>query len=193
MSYTIIVSTSSSNLRCTLRSLPLIFHIAILEAYGHSCSHVSQTACESAQHLFVKRFLSRQEQLVPEQSLKRVERQSVVCQKAHVLVRSLDVFFMKTVYKQHIVGCEVDAGYLSTYNGQQQLQSYHLVATHAYLAVAAQVLAACYQTEVGACHHVACLHLIVQHTLQERLLFRLLCLRQPSCVTSVACHLLAGT
>ena len=100
---------------------------------------------------------------------------------------------MKTVYKQHIVGCEVDAGYLSTYNRQQQLQSYHLVATHAYLAVAAEILVACNQSQVGTGYDITCLHLIVQHTLQERLLFRLLCLRQPSCVTSVACHLLAGT
>ena len=171
MARTLIVGTGTCYQRCSLRCLPLIFYLAALVAHGHCCSHVGQAARESLQHLLAHRLFAGQEQLVPEQSLQRVERQSVVSQEAHVLVRCLDIFLVKTVYEQHIIGCEVNACYLRTYNGQQQLQTYHLVATHAYLAVAAEVFVARYQSEVGACHDVACLHLIVEHTLHERLLF----------------------
>ena len=83
---------------------------------------------------------------------------------------------MVAVDEQHILGGEVDARYLCTYNGQKQLQAYYCVAAHRQLAVAAYVLALARKPKVGCSHYVGGRLVVVAYTMQELYLLALLSL-----------------
>ena len=79
---------------------------------------------------------------------------------------------MITVDEEYVFGREVDASYLCADYGEKQLQAYNLVAAHADLAVATEILATSDKAEVCTCHNVLrCKRLIGNASEHFRLLF----------------------
>ena len=62
--------------------------------------------------------------------MQTVEIQTVLAQEGEIAVIGLDIFFMNAIDYQHIFWGELYTSYLSTYQRDEHLQTYHFILTH---------------------------------------------------------------
>ena len=71
---------------CGAVGCPLVADCSVLEAYRHCGSKRGYVAIEPLELIVGKSLLPREEQLVPEERLQRVERDAVVGKETYLLV-----------------------------------------------------------------------------------------------------------
>lgn len=123
---------------------PKIAHISIIQAYL-SLTGVSR---EFLQITLLDRLITGQEKLVPEQSLKGIERDAMLLEEIDLTVVGLDILLMHTVDDQHVGRCELQAADLRSEERDKELDADDTIPAHAQLSGNGDILVTGLDAEV---------------------------------------------
>ena len=106
---------------CGTLGSPGIRHVAILQGDWHFVSLYSQIGIKLLQIRLLHLLGSRQEKLIPEQRLQRIEVDTLLLQEVYMIIVGLDILFVITVDDEHIIGGKLQTANLKAQDGSIQL------------------------------------------------------------------------
>ena len=92
---------------CSLVGLPLIGHGTLAVSDGQVIGIYVEVHIKSFEIRFLYFLYAGQEQLIPEQGLKRIERDALFPEKIHLAIVCFYVFFVQAVHYQYVIRREL--------------------------------------------------------------------------------------